>query len=248
MSSVTWVGHATALLDLDGHRVLTDPLVTKRVAHLRRRRPDPAPETYDVDTVLLSHVHLDHLHLPSLRRLRPSAHVVTPAGSGHLLRKAGFADVSEVGVGDQIRSGPVDVTVVPAAHKHGRGPHSRVRAEPVGFVVEGGGHRVYFPGDTDLFPGMADLGRIDVALLPIWGWGSTLGPGHLNPERAGTAVDIIKPGLVLPVHYGTYAPENGRRGLPSWFGEPPAAFTQALHDLGHDDRLQLVDPGGQVIL
>ena len=88
---LTWVGHASALMDFDGHRVLTDPLLTKRVAHLRRRRPDPPPETYDVDTVLLSHVHVDHLHLPSLRRLRPSTHIITPRGSGRLLRKAGFA-------------------------------------------------------------------------------------------------------------------------------------------------------------
>jgi len=248
MSSVTWVGHATALLDLGGHRVLTDPLVTKRVAHLRRRRPDPAEETYDVDTVLLSHVHLDHLHLPSLRRLRPTVHVITPTGSGRLLRKAGFAHVSEVIAGDRVSSGPVEVSVVPADHHTGRGPHSRVRAEPVGYVVDGGGHRVYFPGDTDLFDGMAALGDIDLALLPIWGWGSTLGPGHLNPERAGTAVDLIRPGVVLPVHYGTYAPEDGRRRLPTWFGEPPAEFTEHLREIGHHDRLRLVDPGGSVTL
>ena len=70
-------------------------------------------------------------------------------------------------VGARIESGPVTVEVVRAAHKHGRGPHSRVSAEPVGFVVAGSGRRVYFPGDTDLFDEMADLGDIDVALLPI---------------------------------------------------------------------------------
>jgi L-ascorbate metabolism protein UlaG (beta-lactamase superfamily) len=243
---ITWVGHATALIDFDGYRVLTDPLVTKRVAHLRRRRADPPPETYDVDMVLLSHVHLDHLHLPSLRRLRPSAHIITPRGSGRLLRKAGFATVTEVVVGDRVESGPVSVDVVPAVHKDGRGPHSRVRAEPIGFLVESGTSRVYFPGDTDLFDAMGDLGRVDVALLPIWGWGSTLGPGHLNPQRAGAAVELIRPEIVVPIHYGTYAPEDGRRRLPTWFGEPPAQFVDELAATGHGDRLQLLEPGGRV--
>ena len=247
---LTWVGHATTLLDVDGHRLLTDPVVTKRVAHLRRRRPVPPADTYDVDTVLLSHVHVDHLHLPSLRRLRPSAHVVAPHGSGRLLRRAGFAEVTEVVAGDRVRSGPVTLNVVAANHHSGRGPHSRVHAEPVGFVVEGGGHRVYFPGDTDLFPEMRDLvsdhGEFDAALLPIWGWGANLGPGHLDPERAATAVDLMRPRLVVPIHYGTYAPEDGRRRLPGWFGEPPTAFIHHLRDLGHDDRLRLLEPGGRL--
>jgi L-ascorbate metabolism protein UlaG (beta-lactamase superfamily) len=245
-TEITWVGHATALIDVGGHRVLTDPLVTKRVAHLRRRRPDPAAETYDVDTVLLSHVHLDHLHLPSLRRLRRSSHIITPRGSGRLLRRAGFTTVSEVVVGDRVQSGPVTVDVVPAIHKEGRGPHSRVRARPVGYLIEGNASRVYFPGDTDLFDAMGDLGPVDVALLPIWGWGSTLGPGHLNPQRAATAVELIRPEIVVPIHYGTYAPEDGRRRLPRWFGEPPAQFVTELTDHGHGGRLQLLEPGERV--
>jgi L-ascorbate metabolism protein UlaG (beta-lactamase superfamily) len=246
ITEITWVGHATSLIDFGDHRVLTDPLMTKRVAHLRRRRPDPPPETYDVDTVLLSHVHIDHLHLPSLRRLRPSANIITPLGSGRLLRKVGFATVTEVVVGERIASGSVTVDVVPAVHKEGRGPHSRVRAEPVGYLVEGNATRVYFPGDTDLFDGMGDLGPVDVALLPIWGWGSTLGPGHLNPQRAGAAVELIRPRIVVPIHFGTYAPEDGRRRLPRWFGEPPAHFVEELADNGHGDRLQLLEPGGRL--
>lgn len=124
---------------------------------------------------LSSHVHLDHL--PSLRRLRPSARVLAPRGSGRLLRKAGFTAVTEIAVGEHIDLGPVVIDVVPAVHAPGRGPHARVRTDPVGFVVNGAGRRIYFPGDTDLFDEMADLGDIDVALLPIWGWGSTLGEG-----------------------------------------------------------------------
>ena len=245
---LTWVGHATALIDVGGFRVITDPLMTRRVAHLRRRRPVPSAELHEADLILLSHVHLDHLHLPSLKRLRPTVEVLTPRGSGKLLRKAGFNRVQEVDIGDRVDSGPVTVEVVPAAHKHGRGPHSRVTAEPVGYVVNGGSRRVYFPGDTDLFDAMADLGDIDVALLPIWGWGSTLGTGHLDPTRAATATGLIRPGLVIPIHWGTYAPEDGRRQLPTWFDQPPAQFEQALTDAALGDMLQVLEPGGTVTL
>jgi L-ascorbate metabolism protein UlaG (beta-lactamase superfamily) len=245
---LTWVGHATALIDFDGYRVLTDPLLTRRVAHLRRRRQLPDADHHDIDLILLSHVHLDHLHLPSLKRLRPTAKVLTPFGSAKLLRKAGFDDVTEIRVGDRFEVGPVTVEVVPAAHKRGRGPHSRVSADPVGFVVGGSGRRVYFPGDTDLFDEMSQLGDIDVALLPIWGWGSTLGTGHLNPGRAATATGLIRPGIVVPIHWGTYAPENGRRRLPSWFDVPPEQFGTALADAGLSEHLQLLEPGQSMSL
>ena len=182
---VQWVGHASALVEVGGHRILTDPLLTRRVAHLRRRRPLPTPDVADVDTVLLSHAHLDHLHLPSLR-----GSARTPAFSRRSAPDASsalpdFADVTEVRVGDRIDlDGPlVTAEVVPAAHKHGRGPHSRVSAPPVGYVVSGEGRRVYFPGDTDLFDAMADLTDIDIALLPIWGWGSSLGNGTPRSRR-----------------------------------------------------------------
>jgi L-ascorbate metabolism protein UlaG (beta-lactamase superfamily) len=245
---ITWVGHATALVDVAGYRVLTDPLLTRRVAHLRRRRPVPTDDLRDIDLVLLSHVHLDHLHRPSLERLKPTARVLTPAGSERLVRAAGFTDVVGVRVGDRVECGPTVVEVVPAVHKRGRGPHSRVKADPIGFVVEGDGRRIYFPGDTDLFGEMAGLGDLDVALLPIWGWGSTLGEGHLNPQRAAVATQLIRPGLVVPIHWGTYAPEDGRRRLPSWFDQPPVDLERELRQLGEDHRLRVLEPGASVTL
>jgi L-ascorbate metabolism protein UlaG (beta-lactamase superfamily) len=206
----------------------------------------PDTDQYDIDLILLSHVHLDHLHLPSLKRLRPNATVLTPAGSARLLRKIGFADVTEIRVGDRIDAGQVHVEVVPAAHKHGRGPHSRVTADPVGFVVSGSGRRVYFPGDTELFDEMAGLRDIDVALLPIWGWGSTLGVGHLDPTRAASATELIRPGIVVPIHWGTYAPEDARRRLPTWFDTPPELFAAALDEADLSSRLRLLQPGESV--
>ncbi len=243
-----WVGHASTLIEVGGLRVLTDPLLTRRVAHLRRRRALPTPDVADVDTVLLSHAHLDHLHLPSLRRLHPNTRIVTPVGTGRLLTAAGFDDVTEVRIGDLVELGGSGVMadVVPAAHKHGRGPHSRVSAQPVGYVVAGEGHRVYFPGDTDLFDGMAALEDIDVALLPIWGWGSTLGTGHLDPTSAAAATELIQPGIVVPIHWGTYAPEDARRRLPPWFDAPPDQFEHALTEAGLSGHLHLLQPGDSV--
>ena len=130
-------------------------------------------------------------------------------------------------------------------HKHGLGPHSRATAPPVGYVINGEGRRVHFPGDTDLFDEMEQLGDIDVAMLPIWGWGSTLGTGHLDPTRATTATGLIRPGMVVPIHWATYAPEDGRR-LPSWFDDPPARFEQALADAGLSQFLHLLHPGESV--
>ena len=243
---LTWVGHATVVVDVGGVRVLTDPLLRQRVAHLRRHGPPPPP--LDVDVVLLSHAHMDHLHVPSLRMIDPGVPIVTPRGTGKLLHRAGHTEIHEVTVGDRIDVAGVDVTVTPAAHKIGRGPHSRLTADPVGFVIDVHGHRTYFAGDTDLFDEMRDLGEIDLALLPIWGWGPTIGIGHLDPERAVEATSIIRPGLVVPVHWGTFAPETGRRRAPAWLDTPAAQFEAAV--AAHDDDLHalVLPPGASIDL
>lgn len=248
MTSWTWVGHSTVLIDDPTHRVLTDPLLTRRVAHLRRRRPLPSADVADVDLVLLSHAHMDHLHLASLRTVRPSAGVVTPRGTARLVQAVGFTDVVEVVPGDRVRSGAALIDVVPARHRHGRGPHSRVRAVPVGYVVELGGRRTYFAGDTDLFDGMAELAGIDVALLPIWGWGPTIGEGHLDPTRAVAAAGLIQPSLVVPIHWGTYAPEDGRRRLPRWLDAPAEAFLAEADRRADAPPVELLSPGGELVL
>lgn len=246
MAGLTWVGHSTVLIEDASHRVLTDPLLTRRVAHLRRRRALPAVDVTDVDLVLVSHAHMDHLHLPSLRMLRPGARVVTPRGTGRLVRTAGFTDVVEVVPGDRVRSGPAVVDVVSARHHHGRGPHSRVRAAPVGYVVDLGGRRTYFAGDTDLFDEMGGLVDIDLALLPIWGWGPTIGEGHLDPARAVEAARLIRPSLVVPIHWGTYAPEDGRRRLPGWIDDPADAFLAEAARNADSPAVALLAPGAEL--
>jgi len=248
---VTWLGHATALVVVDGLRVLTDPALTPRVAHLRRHHAVDV-STLEPDVVLISHVHMDHLHVPSLRLLTrdPSREItiVVPAGAGRLVRQAGFAAVRETVVGDVLRFGTVAVETVPAVHSRRRGPHTRVTAEAVGYVVSGVGGSVYFAGDTDLFDAMARLSGADVALLPIGGWGATVGTGHLDALTAVDATRLLDPRAVVPVHWGTFSPINGRRGRPGWLARPAEQFAAHLAAAGLDDRLVLVEPGGQLLV
>lgn len=247
--TITWLGHATTLVEHPDHRVLTDPALTRRLAHLVRRVPEP--DTAPVHTVLVSHLHMDHLHRPSLRRVAKGAAVTAPAGAGPLLDGIGAAAVEEVTAGELSRhtrraDRGVEVAAVPAAHHAGRGPQSRRRAEPLGYLIRIGCLSVYFAGDTDLFAGMGDLGPVDVALLPIWGWGRTLGEQHLNPSTAALATEMIQPRLVIPVHWGTYSPMSPRRGSPPWLGTPLDRFRYELAGRGLADRLVALAPGQAV--
>ena len=244
---ITWVGHATARIELDGVRVLTDPALTRRLAHLRRHHPVDLDLLGGIDAVLISHVHMDHLHLPSLRLLGPDLQLIVPVGAAALLRRQRFA-TREVAVGDHVPLGAVDVEVVPAVHPDRRGPHRRIRAPALGYMLRGPSATVYFPGDTDLFASMGDLGPVDVALLPIAGWGPTVGEGHLDPDGAARASVLIRPRLVVPIHWGTYSPITGRSGAPAWLSRPADRFGQAMEAAGHGDRLRLLEPNGRLLV
>src|SRR4051812_22524910 len=165
---LTWLGHATVVIDTAGGRLVTDPVLRSRIAHLRRHAaPVPAPE--NVDAVLLSHLHYDHLDVPSLRMLK--ARVVAPPGSEHTLQRLRL-ELSELAAGEQIAVAGAEVTAVRAVHDGRRSPLAGRRDDDaIGYVVEADGRRIYFAGDTELFAGMHDFGPLDAALVPIWGWG-----------------------------------------------------------------------------
>jgi L-ascorbate metabolism protein UlaG (beta-lactamase superfamily) len=203
--AVTFLGHSTVLIEAGGSKLLTDPVLRDRIGHLRRIVPvGPAPELGEGDAVLISHAHLDHLDLPSLRKLPSSVAVVSPRGWAELVRRAGFADVREVEPGDRVTIGALEVVVTPARHDGRRWPLGR-DAAALGYVIECP-QRIYFAGDTDLFDGMRDLAvDLDLALLPVAGWGPRLPPGHLDPERAAKAVGMLRPRVAVPIHWGTFA-------------------------------------------
>ena len=182
---VTWVGHATVLIEIGGVRLLTDPVLTSRVAHLRRH-----------STVAARRARTHRCRADLARPPRSPPHPVAAAAAtiddadrprrapGACCAGAASPTSARRAPGEPSTIGGVEVDTVPARHNDRRGPHSRVTAAAVGYVVRRAGSSVYFAGDTDLFPEMADLAPVDVALLPIWGWGSTLGEGHLDPARA----------------------------------------------------------------
>ena len=245
-ASVTWIGHATVLCQLAGRRLLVDPVVRSRVAHLRRYVAPVAPEHLaGVDAVLITHLHRDHLDLPSLRRLERAATLVVPRGARRLVAGLGFAAVVEVAPGDAVAIGAATVTATAAVHDGSRGPGGP-RALTIGYVLGDGVRRVYHAGDTDIFPAMAAIGApgIDLALLPVAGWGRTLGPGHLDPERAAAALALLRPRRVVPIHWGTLAPRRLGRGAPSWLGEPGPAFARAAARAAPDVEVVLLEPGG----
>ncbi len=233
--SVQWAGHATVVVRFGDYVIVTDPVLTRRVAHLLRRHP--APPITRSDLVIVSHLHADHLHRRSLRTLRPDDGYVVPRGAE---RSMPVADDSVRGVrsGDHIDGfGPgLTIDVVHAAHDPRRGPHTRATAEPVGYVIRDGQRSVYFAGDTDLFDDMASIGPVDIALLPIAGWGPTTPPGHLDPERAAEAARRIGARSVIPIHWGTYAP-LWSSSRARWFRSPLTRFRTAMEAVGLGDRI-----------
>ena len=234
---LTWLGHSCLAIQLDGLRMVTDPVLRERIVHLRRKAPVDSAALDGVDVVLLSHVHHDHLDLPSLGRIDVGAQVLVPTGAGGLLRRRGFRFVREVVAGDEVDVGAVRVRVTHAEHSSGFRMGTG-RTQPVGYVIDGS-RTVYFAGDTDLFQEMGALGRIDVALLPVAGWGPRLPAGHLDPVRAVEALTLIEPHLAIPIHWGTYAPWRPPRGDDA----PAKAFAELAATIVPAVDVRVLRPG-----
>lgn len=219
-------------------RLLTDPVLRPAVAYLRRHAA--APEVPGrLDAVLLSHLHHDHLDLASLRLLPRDVRALVPAGAAALLRKAGFTEVVELEPGESTEVCGTRIEATRAEHDDRRALSS-VRARPMGFVVRGE-RPVYFAGDTDLFDAMEQLRPLDVALLPVAGWGSKLGPGHMNAERAARAAELLRPGTAVPIHWGTFHPRWKAPG--AWFRDPPNEFAAQVAELAPEVEVRVLAPG-----
>lgn len=250
--SLTFAGHSTVLLEMDGVRLLTDPLLRKRIGVLIRRSPVPPPAVrHDLDAVLISHAHLDHLDVPSLRLIDRSTPVVAPRGLGPLIRRLGFVPL-EMAVGDEVEIGPagavgssgsarVRVKAVPADHTGTRHPLAAESAA-LGYVVTGG-LSVYFAGDTGLYDGMRDLAPLDVAVLPVGGWGPRLPGDHLNPLSAAKALELLRPAACVPVHWGTIYPPWLPPEFNAKWAEWPHAFARYAAHLAPGVDVRVLRPG-----
>lgn len=250
---ITFLGHATVLLELDGLRLLTDPVLRQVVGPLWRRTPKPhLGPLAGLNAVLISHLHLDHYDPLSLRQLDKEAVIIGPRGSGRSLSRRGFADAHELAPGESLRLGRLTITATEARHPRGRHPlprgsHPMMQGpDSVGYVISGS-QEVYFAGDTGLFPGMVDLWpRLDVALLPIAGLGPRLPEfKHLSPRHAVRAMELLRPGVVIPIHWGTYhLPGTAlMRMRPDIHRQAPLLFMQEAATLEPEIRTVLLEPG-----
>ncbi len=246
---ITYIGHATVLIEIGGMRILTDPILRNRITFLRRRKYGKlTPDLYsDVDAILLSHLHHDHLDPPSLRRVGTGVNLLAPSGSGAFLRGKGMQRVHEMHQGDVAEVGPLRIRATYADHSPKRHPFG-LEADCLGFVIEGE-YSVYFPGDTDLFPEMDGLAEdLDVALMPVWGWGPTLGTGHLDPQRAAEALRMLRPRLAIPIHWGAFYPTGLGLLNTDYLSVPPVRFAEHAADLAPDVAVRILEPGKSLSL
>jgi L-ascorbate metabolism protein UlaG (beta-lactamase superfamily) len=238
---VTWVNHATLLVQLDEVNILTDPVWSHRVSPVSwagpRRHRDPGIRFEDlppIDVVVVSHNHYDHMDLATLRRLDEAHSPVILSGLGNaaFLKRKGLSGTRDLDwwESDEVRG--VTVTAVPARHFSSRGPTDRDRTLWAGFVFSGPAGSVYFAGDTGYGSHFAEigtrLGPIDVALLPIGAFRPRwfMSPVHIDPREAIEAHRDLGAALTIPMHYGTFPlGDDGET-------EPVDVLRQALDDAG----------------
>ena len=216
---VTFIGHATFLIQTTAGNILTDPMYSQRAGPFNlmgpRRVRQPAigfDELPPISIVLLSHNHYDHCDRPTLRMLasRFDPLVVTPLGNGRLVRSTGIGRVEELDWWDHASTSPLPIALTPAHHFSARSPFDRNRALWGGFMLTVGQRRIFFAGDTAYAPFFPDirrrLGPIDLALLPIGAYEPRwfMQPVHMNPEEAVQAHLELDASESIGMHFGTF--------------------------------------------
>jgi L-ascorbate metabolism protein UlaG (beta-lactamase superfamily) len=230
-----------------GVTLLTDPVLSDRLIHLRRRA-GPTPRLPGApDAVLLSHLHADHFHLPSLKAVPGEPALIVPRGAAAFVANSlgrAYGDrCVELVPGEDTTIRGVKIRAVAAAHPGGRGVWSKLQAVALGFVVEGA-FRTWYAGDTGLFDEMADLAPLDLALIPVGGWGPTLGShGHLDAAAGAEALRRVKAAWAVPVHYGTFWPIGMGRIRPHMFGGPGEEFARRAARTSPDTHVRVLTQG-----
>jgi L-ascorbate metabolism protein UlaG (beta-lactamase superfamily) len=247
--TLTWWGHSTSTWRDGDTTVLFDPVLTARLGHLRRvRGPVPPAHAARADLVLISHLHADHTHLPSLRRIPASAVLIAPVGSRRLLTPIAARGVKlwEVAPGDLVEFGGLQVRVLAADHDGRRHPGSPHRGPALGYLVEGC-RRCWYPGDTGTQIALDELANVDIALMPVGGWGPTLDRGHLDAEQAAYVVRRTQPDSAVPVHWGTWWP-IGLPQRPELIDLPAEAFARHIARLAPSTSVHVLRHGQSIKL
>jgi len=213
---VTWLGHSTMLLEIEGRRFLTDPVWGERVGPLTWLGPerwyDP-PLAFDdlppLDGVIISHDHYDHLDHPTIVRLAQlEVPFIAPLGVGAHLHYWGVpeARIIELDWWQSQRLGDIEIAATPARHASGRFIDDQNRTLWAGYAFIGSSHRVFFSGDTGLFPALTDIGErygpFDLTMIEVGAYGQAWPDWHLGPEQAVRAHRMVGGKVMLPVHWG----------------------------------------------
>jgi L-ascorbate metabolism protein UlaG (beta-lactamase superfamily) len=215
---VTWLGHSTTLVELDGHRVLTDPVWGERTSPLSWIGPQRwyAPplaleELPPLDAVVISHDHYDHLDYPTLVAMKDwDTTFVVPLGVGAHLASWGVpeARIVELDWWEKTRVRELEIVATPSRHASGRTGLDKDATLWAGFALLGPQHRAYYSGDTGLFPAMKDigarLGPFDVTMIEVGQYHRSWPDWHIGPEQAILAHRMLQGRVLLPVHWGLF--------------------------------------------
>ena len=215
---VTWLGHSTMLVEIDGHRFLTDPVWSDRISPVPWAGPTrwyPPPLGLgglpELDAVILSHDHYDHLDQPTIAAMKDwDTLFLVPLGVGSHLAYWGVPveRIIELDWWERHRVRDVEVVCTPARHASGRHVFDQNDTLWAGWAMVGAKHRAYFSGDTGLFPAMKDIGEklgpFDVTMIEVGAYGQGWPDWHLGPEQAVKAHGWVKGGVLLPVHWGLF--------------------------------------------
>ncbi len=217
---VTWLGHSTLLIEIDGVRVLTDPVWSDRASPLpfagpKRFHPPPAPIAAlpPLDGVILSHDHYDHLDRPTILALaksRATTPIITSLGVGERLERWGIPArrITELDWWERADVRGVTITAAPAQHFSGRGIRDRNTTLWSSFHLRGGRHSFFYGADSGLTPEYSDiaqrLGPFDMVALEIGAYHPSWGDIHMGPVNALRAYELLHSGALLPIHWGTF--------------------------------------------
>jgi len=243
---LTWIGHASFLLQGAGHNVLIDPNWAKWLKGIKRMR-HPGLHLRDlpsIDLVLVTHAHFDHLDRSTLREVASDQPIVVPFEVGNLVHDLGFRSVHELHYWEAYALGPLKITLTPCHHWGARMLHDSHRGFG-GYIVEAGGRTIYHCGDTAYFDGFKEIGQrhqIDVALLPIGAYDPPSGREvHMNPEQAVQAFIELGARRLVPMHYGSfrlsYEPPE----------EPLERLLACAQARGIADRVQVMTEGTPLV-
>ena len=248
--TLTWIGHASFLLQMGGCSVLIDPVLCRAIGGIVPRNAPPGldwPALPRIDAVLITHNHRDHMDAPTLRRLGPEPLYVVPRGLGRWFRRRGFPRVVEMEWWQSVAIGSVRATFVPAEHWSRRHVSDTNVSWWGGFVLEHGGARVYHSGDTAWFGGFEQIrercGAPDLAVLPIGAYAPRwfMRPQHIDPADSVRAFEVLGARRFVAMHWGTFKLSD--EGL----SDPPGEIRKAWRARGLDESRLLVPAIGETI-